>query len=186
MIEIKHFIMGIDPGTSGAIAIIAPRSGLIEIHDCPTRRVRGSNGKSQEILDFNGVAKVLRPYHGNAIAVIEKVSAGLFRVDDDKQGKGKRTAIGAVSASTFMQNFGAWQQACACNDIPTRLVTPSVWKRAVGLSKDKARSIRVASEMFPRADISDSHDRAEALMLAYYGWLADADAFLAQPPTFKS
>jgi hypothetical protein len=182
MIEIKHYIIGIDPGTSGAIAVIAPSSGLIEIHDCPTRSVRGSNGKPKDILDFSGVASLLRSYRGNAIAVIEKVSAGLFRVDGDKQGEGKRTAIGAVSASTFMQNFGAWQQACACNDIPTRLVTPSVWKRTVGLSKDKARSIRVAAELFPRADISDSHDRAEALMLAYYGWLADADAFLTPPP----
>lgn len=182
MIEIKHYIIGIDPGTSGAIAIVAPSSGLIEIYDCPTRSIRGSNGKPKDVLDFGGVASLLRSYRGNAISVIEKVSAGLFRADDSKPGQGKRTAIGAVSASTFMQNFGAWQQACACNDIPTRLVTPAVWKRAVGLSKDKKRSIRVAAELFPCADIHGSHDRAEALMLAYYGWLADADAFLTPPP----
>lgn len=51
-------------------------------------------------------------------------------------------------------------------------VQPSVWKSAMGLSKDKKKSLLLARSLFPLAsDLlqrSKDHDRAEALLLAEY------------------
>lgn len=51
-------------------------------------------------------------------------------------------------------------------------VRPTVWKRALGLGKDKEASRLKAMQLFPSADLRRKKDqgRAEALLLAVYGF----------------
>jgi crossover junction endodeoxyribonuclease RuvC len=55
--------------------------------------------------------------------------------------------------------------------VPLEFVTPAVWKRSYGLSRDKHASLFKARLMFPAADLHlAKHDgRAEALLIAQYG-----------------
>jgi crossover junction endodeoxyribonuclease RuvC len=55
--------------------------------------------------------------------------------------------------------------------IPWQPVTPSVWKKAAGLSSDKEAARAQASKLFPDMELHriKDHNRAEALLIARYG-----------------
>jgi crossover junction endodeoxyribonuclease RuvC len=50
-------------------------------------------------------------------------------------------------------------------------VRPAIWKRALGLGKDKEAARLRAMQLFPAADLrrKKDHGRAEALLLAWWG-----------------
>lgn len=67
-----------------------------------------------------------------------------------------------------------WQGLATAAHWKVILVKPAVWKKALGLNKkDKDASIKKAIELFPEMESKlarkKDHDRAEALLLAYYG-----------------
>ena len=150
-------IIGIDPGLSGAIALLNPYTGGIEIYDMPTL----PNPKGKPETDLRELGRILRPFSdkGRNIAVIEKVSA--------------MPGQGVSSMFRFGQNFGAIQMAAAGHGYEIHYVTPTSWKKHFRLSKDKGVSRGLAGDRFP----ANSHQftrvkddgRAEAALLALYG-----------------
>lgn len=145
----KTFI-GIDPGQSGAIAII---SRDIQIIDCPPTVAE--------------MAAILRLYDGyDTKAIIEKVNP-FYKSS-------------AKSAFTFGGNFFAWQMALACFRIPYDFVTPRKWQKvmfdsAKKLDDTKEQSFERATRLFPnlgielktpRGRILDG--RCDALLIAEY------------------
>ena len=68
--------------------------------------------------------------------------------------------------------FGIWIGLLAALQLPYSWVRPQVWKQAMGLGKAKEPSRLRAMQLFPRADLRrrKDHGRAEALLLAWYGW----------------
>lgn len=154
-------VIGIDPGMSGAIAVILP-DGVIEFHDMPTLEL-----KKKTRLDYHGLAHVLRQYHsrGECVACIELVGA--------------MPGQGVSSTWAFAQSYGAALGVLATLQIPYQTVTPPVWKRAfklVGCEKDESRSR--ALEMFPHCvehlRLKKHHGRADALLLAQWRKINDS------------
>lgn len=147
--------IGIDPGLSGAVAVILP-DGAIEFHDMPVLEV-----KKKQTLDYAGLAHILRRYpnRGECMAAIEFVSA--------------MPGQGVSSMFKFGQVYGAALATMATLQIPYRTVTPPVWKRAfrlVGCDKDESRAR--ALELFPVCTeylrLKKHHGRADALLMAEY------------------
>ena len=68
--------------------------------------------------------------------------------------------------------FGVWLGVLAALPLPHTRVRPAIWKRALGLEKDKEQARLRAMPLFPSADLhrQQDHGRAEALLLAWYGW----------------
>lgn len=152
------YILGIDPGLSGAMALYADDYALII--DIPTISVKINNSTKRQIdayqlgnwLDIrrNQISK----------AVIESVSA--------------MPQQGVTSTFNFGFTAGVIQGAVAANAIPMVLVRPNVWKRAFGLlGQDKDASRATASRIAPHAAHNwplKKHDgRAESFLLAVYG-----------------
>lgn len=142
-------IIGIDPGQSGAVAII---------------------GKTASVYDYTTPADLAQvlvrhvridPWNIHAChAYIEKVGA--------------MPKNGAVSMFKFGRNVGEWYGMLAALGIPFTEVTPQAWKKHHGLiRKDKNASITRACQLFPQlADqMTRAKDdgRAEALLIADYG-----------------
>lgn len=77
---------------------------------------------------------------------------------------------GIASAFTFGVGLGSILATLQTLRLPIELVTPSSWKLALGLGKDKRASLDKARLLFPSADLTlAKHDgRAEALLLAWY------------------
>ncbi len=77
---------------------------------------------------------------------------------------------GIASAFNFGVGFGSVLSILQARHLSIELVTPVVWKRAMGLSKDKRASLDKARLLYPAADLSlAKHEgRAEALLLAHW------------------
>jgi hypothetical protein len=140
--------IGIDPGLEGAIAIWRP-----EI--------------SYEAVDMPLVAKSL--YAPKIIALLsnnldQKETICCLEKSQSMPGQG------VASSHKIGVNYGVLLGILYTLGFAFLEVSPSVWKRALGLSSDKSLSIKKASELFPlwTATRKKDHNQAEALLLAWY------------------
>jgi len=152
--QVIRFALGIDPGLSGAIALI--RNGeFTEVWDMPTM-ARGTGNKQQ--VNAAEIGKLLRECPP-CPAYIEQVGA--------------MPGQGVSSMFNFGKATGACLGALAALQFPVTTVTPVRWKRAfdlIGKDKDMART--VAQQLMPAAPLARKKDcgRADALLIALYGY----------------
>lgn len=157
-----NLFLGIDPGLSGALALYNPAADTLAIHDMPTLVLPKGKGKRTE-LDLTALAHLFDGFASQQIkAFVERVSAS--------------SQMGVTSAFSFGGSYLAVRMACAAHFIPTELVTPQVWKRALKVQggADKTDAVRArASALLPQhANLwpLKKHDgRAEAALIALYG-----------------
>ena len=162
-------IIGCDPGTSGAIAILDTTTGELNIHDVPSLQIKtkaAGNRKTKSgfrlktELDISGLANLLRPYKFEAHAIIESVHS--------------MPAQGVASVFSFGFAAGALRGVIETLQIPHTLVTPRAWKKLVlaGMGKEKDASIARAKQLFPKLAsvfLKTKDGRAESALMAWYG-----------------
>lgn len=139
--------IGIDPGKSGAMAIIHALGNV-------------------EVIPFDAVeySLALARVHGGAYPVtccVEKVGA--------------MPGQGVVSMFNFGHNLGVIEGLLRGYGIPYQLVPPQTWKKEFSLSSDKAKSIEVCQKLFPNVRLlatersrKPNDGMAEALLMAEY------------------
>lgn len=163
----SRLVMGIDPGLSGAIAIVShalagPR--LVGVWDMPTLDpvIKGAKGpKGKRNINTVELA-ILIDSHSRALshAVVEDV--GVMSGDE-----------GTVSMFRFGMATGIVHGILAGCFVPTMMTKPAVWKSLMGLNQNKGLSREKASAMFPEhADNfkrKKDDGRAEAVLLAVFG-----------------
>lgn len=139
--------IGIDPGKSGAMAIM-PAVGEVQV--IPFDAVKYSVALAQLRGELNDV-----------MCCVEKVSA--------------MPGQGVVSMFNFGHNLGVIEGLLRGYGIPYQLVPPQTWKKEFSLSSDKAKSIEVCQKLFPNVNLLATersrkpHDgMAEALLMAEY------------------
>jgi crossover junction endodeoxyribonuclease RuvC len=152
--------IGIDPGLTGALALLSDVGALVALHDTPVISLKTSRGLRRE-YDVPGLLTLLKPYAGSQVHVILEESQPM-------PGQGVRSMF------TIGLGFGVWLGVLAALNMPYTRVRPAVWKRALGLGKDKEQARLKAMQLFPTAALrrKQDHGRAEALLLAWYGWRA--------------
>ena len=129
-------IIGIDPGLSGAIAILE-NNKVLEIFDIP---VMSEGKKNKKQLNSALLVSLLREnIHNNeeVAVVVEQVNA--------------MPGQGVTSMFNFGQTFGAIKGICAALDLPIFFVRPSKWKKhfeLINSSKDSSRTKVI--EMYPK------------------------------------
>lgn len=147
------YIIGVDPGLSGALAVLGAAGELVQLADLPVirdGRLAWIDGGALQSLLIEALAG--RP----ARAIVERVSA--------------MPRQGVASAFTFGVGLGSVLSILQARQVSVELVTAAVWKRALGLSSDKRASLDKARLLYPSADLAlAKHDgRAEALLLAHW------------------
>jgi hypothetical protein len=138
--------IGIDPGQSGAIAIIANDGSVNLAHYDKSLYI---DSLMAAMLD----AKVM--------CVVEHVGA--------------MPGQGVSSTFKFGVNFGWIQGALDTIGVPYELVRPQKWKKMFSCTSDKNTSIAVAKRLFPHVSlkrtprcVKDDDGLAEALLMAEY------------------
>jgi crossover junction endodeoxyribonuclease RuvC len=181
--------LGIDPGISGAVAVI--EDGNITFYDTPTVQVKvGKSVKNQ--LDPFACSQILRRYDdgiaGSMMVTIEKVQPmPSFSRDKDGQPEERRT-MGVTSAFNFGRDFGMWIGILAALNVPYMLAHPATWKRRIlsDMEKGKDASRVKAMQLYPHVSIDlarkKDHGRADALLLARYGQLTQGVTPAAPEP----
>jgi crossover junction endodeoxyribonuclease RuvC len=152
------YLLGLDPGLSGALAVLTPDGTLQALSDTPVLTLKVARGTKQ-CYDIPGMVALLTPYAGGGLhAVIEESQA--------MPGQGTRSMF------TIGYGYGLWLGILGALRTPYTPVRPAIWKKAFNLGKDKEASRLRAMQLFPSADLRrrKDHGRAEALLLAYYHW----------------
>lgn len=141
--------IGIDPGKSGALAVLYDDWG----GNVVVRVIK---------FDSREYAQTLRDLSG------QRVKACLEHV-------GAMPGQGVTSMFNFGQNFGYIKGLLEAFQIPYELVRPQKWKKAFGITGDKNSSIEVCKRLFPFAQLrrtdrcrKDDDGKAEALLMAEY------------------
>lgn len=160
------YILAIDPGLDGALALRAPGAPLV-IADMPTEMRRLANGKERRVIDYETLVRSI----GQAalcdyVLVIEDVGGipGQAASAAFKFGEGVGVIVGA---------------AMACR-MRIERVHPATWKSALRVSADKNEARARASELMPDSahhwPLKKHDGRAEAALLAYYADQVFGDA----------
>ena len=150
-----RLFMGIDPGLSGALAMLTAEGEPVRVVKMPTE----PHGKSRRVSgrDVRAFIEDASAQAGGTIALcmLEQVAS--------------RPGQGAPSVFTFGRAYGAAEGVLSALTIPTDYATPQVWKRAYSLGSDKAESIRKACDLWPALAAQKlTHDQAEAVLLAEF------------------
>lgn len=151
------FYVGIDPGLSGAIAVLDDNANLVDLSDIPV--MAKGKGKSVVKNQINAVAlSDLMLAYMNTTAIIENVSA--------------RPGQGVSSMFSLGDSVGAIRGVCASLKMRSHYVTPQTWKKYYKLPSDKEYARAKAIELYPEASLhrKKDHGKAEAILLARYGY----------------
>lgn len=151
-------VVGVDPGLSGALASWNGES-LYHI-EVPTLKA-ASRGREVDwaTLTFHVDLLFSQADHG----FIERVMS--------------RPGEGVSSAFKFGYVAGGLRAMLVTRGLPTTLVTPSKWKKALGIGAAKDAAVARATQLFPvyapifrgpRGGLKDGV--AEAALIAYYGY----------------
>ena len=154
-----NYVIGIDPGISGAIAIFEDGK-LDTIHDMPTLKI--ASGKTMKShISAIGLVRILETstlVHESVHIVIEKVGA--------------MPGQGVTSMFNFGRSAGIIEGVVAALQRPYTYVTPAAWTKAVGRAAGKDASRMRAMELFPtRAELfkrAKDDGRADAALIAYW------------------
>lgn len=153
-----HCYMGCDPGGKGALAILDPTNGDLEIFDTPVHIIKVGKSKKARIDLFELARFIDIRKEKIKVAIVESVHA--------------MPAQGVSSSFQFGFATGAVEGIIAANFIRLEHVTPMKWKKAFGLTADKDSCRRRASEIMPRHaekwNRRMDDGRAEAALIAWW------------------
>lgn len=159
---IKRLYVGIDPGLTGAIAILDGHGDLVALDDLPVIANGKGSARVTRQLDPAGLAKLLPPYTSGITVALERVAA--------------RPGQGVSSVFSLGDSFGCIRGVLAALDMPVEIVTPATWKKHYQLGSDKEQARAKAIQLYPHADLHrvKDHNKAEAALIAR--WLLDRRA----------
>ena len=153
-------IAGIDPGLSGAIALIKTKSRKVKVCVMPTLKMT----KSKRALDENEIRDYLIKWKVDHV-FIEKVHA--------------MPGQGVTSMFNFGAGWGCIQGICCGLYLPYTLVTPQAWKKVIcaGMPKgSKDTSIIIVKRLWPKVSLlptprckKNSNGMGDALCIAEFG-----------------
>ena len=151
-------IIGIDPGLSGAIAVLE-NNKVLNIFDIP---VMSEGKKNKRQLNSALLVNLLKENIDKAeevAVVVEQVNA--------------MPGQGVTSMFNFGQTFGALKGICAALELPIFFVRPSKWKKhfeLINSSKDASRTKVI--EMYPSfaEKLSKKKDvnKSDAILIARF------------------
>ena len=146
-------IIGIDPGLSGAGAIVDEDGNLVTVFDMPTM-----GDKTRKRVDASLLSRIIKEFPP-ALAIVEHVHS--------------MPGQGLSSTFAFGRSAGAVDGVLAALDVSVTYVDPRAWKKAYRLSASKEDSRRAAIEMWPKQahlfERVKDHGRAEAALIARWG-----------------
>ena len=154
------FIIGIDPGISGALCFME-HGKIIDVIDMPSMADGKKNKKQVNGSQvFNEISRYIKDKNPNDVKVIiEHVSA--------------MPGQGVTSMFNFGQSFGILKGICSAMHLPVYYVRPAKWKKYFNLiNSEKDASRTRAIEIFPyfSAQLSKKKDnnKADAILIASF------------------
>ena len=151
-------VVGIDPGLSGAIAILE-NNKVLNIFDMPVMAEGKKNKRQLNSAQLVSIIKDSPRPDAEIAVVVEQVNA--------------MPGQGVTSMFNFGQTFGAIKGVCAALELPIFFVRPSKWKKhfeLINSSKDSSRTKVI--EMYPSlsSQLAKKKDvnKSDAILIARF------------------
>ena len=151
-------VVGIDPGLSGAIAILE-NNKVLNIFDMPVMAEGKKNKRQLNSAQLVSIIKDNTKPDAEIAVVVEQVNA--------------MPGQGVTSMFNFGQTFGAIKGVCAALELPIFFVRPSKWKKhfeLINSSKDSSRTKVI--EMYPSlsSQLAKKKDvnKSDAILIARF------------------
>ena len=151
-------VVGIDPGLSGAIAILE-NNKVLNIFDMPVMAEGKKNKRQLNSAQLVSTIKNNTKPDVEIAVVVEQVNA--------------MPGQGVTSMFNFGQTFGAIKGVCAALELPIFFVRPSKWKKhfeLINSSKDSSRTKVI--EMYPSlsSQLAKKKDvnKSDAILIARF------------------
>ena len=151
-------VVGIDPGLSGAIAILE-NNKVLNIFDMPVMAEGKKNKRQLNSAQLVRIIKDSTKPDDEIAVVVEQVNA--------------MPGQGVTSMFNFGQTFGAIKGVCAALELPIFFVRPSKWKKhfeLINSSKDSSRTKVI--EMYPSlsSQLAKKKDvnKSDAILIARF------------------
>lgn len=186
-----HFA-GIDPGVTGALALLDPQGRALSVHDAPVNRLatstktKSGNPKTRADYDLAAFATLIRSLPSPCIFSIELVHPrpGSHREGDAGDEKLHGQTHAPIAAFRMGESLMAWRATLvACGRGEPITLQPSYWRRQVfdgahdvlgvdpwEVDRGKDGSLTLARALFPTAASlltrKKDQNRAEALLIA--------------------
>ena len=156
-----RFVVGIDPGLTGAVAVLGTDGTIIRVEDTPSFLLEGKR------RDFNVPGMVNLLDHGDDLDdLVHETHVFIERQQS-------RPEQGVASVFKIGYGFGLWVGMLSFVHVPYSIVSPQTWQRVMyqgAVGEGKERSLLIASRLWPGLVIPKTrHDRADALLIAEYG-----------------
>jgi crossover junction endodeoxyribonuclease RuvC len=127
-------ILGVDPGKSGAIALLDSNGELIMVEDMPVTDKHVSTHLLADIIGSHADAAAI--LGETLICVIENVWSS--------------PQMGVTSAFSFGRSKGLVEMAAAAFGCRIVMVSPAKWKKDMKLNKDKGIARKTAMDRWPK------------------------------------
>ena len=151
--KMSQLFIGIDPGQSGALAMITQDNTVITLSDWPGDEI--------------GAAAIVREIKMKAEWREHTLLGAIERVHSmPKQG--------VASTFKFGANYGIWRGILAAFEIPFYTVGVHQWQKGIiKKAQDKKPALAAASRLFPNAELygprgGGKDGRADALLIAHW------------------
>ena len=151
-------IIGVDPGLTGAIAILDGNK-VINLFEMPVMAEGKKNKRQLNSAQLVSIIKENIKNKEETAVIVEQVNA--------------MPGQGVTSMFNFGQTFGAIKGVCAALELPIFFVRPSKWKKhfeLINSSKDSSRTKVI--EMYPSLSNQLSKkkyvNKSDAILIALY------------------
>ena len=147
------FIIGIDPGLSGALVVINEKSEVVDFTLMPSMSMNSKNIVNTLLL--TDWIKDIQSISQGAFAVLESVHA--------------MAGQGVSSSFNFGRSFGAIEGVLGALKVPYQYVSPQKWKKIAGvIGKDKDEPRGILMRKFPQWKELHFKGKGQALADAYF------------------
>ncbi|MAE81585.1 MAG: crossover junction endodeoxyribonuclease [Flammeovirgaceae bacterium] len=146
------YFCGIDPGFSGAIAILDFNSDIVHYMDMPVYTIL-----KKRVLNEPAICMIFRKYKPMIVG-IEKAQT--------------MPGQGLVSSGRYMDSYGFLRGMCVGMKYQYHLIRPTSWKKKMlfDMPKDKHSSIVKVGQLYPEIELlrKKDHGIADAILIARY------------------
>lgn len=155
-------IIGVDPGLTGALAMLDHRGVYCTVADLPVMVRQGAKAYVKNQVNAAALEELLQ-------SMTEGRDRNEVHVFIETPIAFPKQHVGSTAAAFL--TAGLIEGVVAGRHYPHTLVAPKDWKRALGLSDSKEQARAKAIRLFPAAPLHlvKYHNRAEALLIAKYG-----------------
>jgi hypothetical protein len=175
------YAIGIDPGKTGAAAMVNGKFQLMGCDDCPVIKTvtkpkkKGGRPGTKNEFAVASMADVLRTFLAGLDLELNQVRAFLERASPmPKQGLSSTFSTG--------RGWGLWEGALAGLGLSYEIVSAVVWQkvmfRGTPLGDNKSRSMARTQRLFPTLSLKkpggtvlSMDGRSDAVLIAYWGMM---------------